>query len=62
MKIVNVNNLSLQFDTEEEVTEELIESYIELLNVTLSDIHLNSQPQIVKEDNLEFEVINIGEI
>ena len=59
MKPINVKNITLQFDSSEAVTEGLIETMIELVNATLSDVHSFSQPQIIMQDDTTIEVIDL---
>ena len=59
MKPVNVKNITLQFDTTEEVDEGLVETMIELVNATLSDVHSFSQPQIIQQDDTTIQVIDL---
>lgn len=59
MKIINVNNVVLQFDLEDdiEITEEMINSQIEAINTFLSDQFSWSQPQLVVSSDKEINVI-----
>ena len=59
MKPVFVKNITLQFDATEEVDEKLVETMIELVNATLSDTNLFSQPQIVQQDDTTIQVIDL---
>ena len=62
MKPVIVKNISLQFDTKEHVDEGLVNTMIELVNKTLSDVHKFSQPQIVKQSDTSIKVIELLDI
>ena len=59
MKLVNIQNLTLQFDTTGNVDDGLIITMIELINTTLSDIHPTSQPQIVIQKDMNVKVIDL---
>ena len=63
MKIVNVK-LLLQFDhfdDEGEVTREMVESYVNIVNETLSTMHSSSQPHLFVNDETEIVVIEVDE-
>ena len=57
---VIVTSLSLQFDSDEEVTQEQVELYVSLINITLGDIHRDSQPQLVLNNNSETIQIDLN--
>ena len=59
MKPVTIKNITLQFDTSEDVDDGLINTMIELVNNTLSDVHKFSQPKIIKQYNTKVKVIDL---
>lgn len=59
MKPVNVRNITLQFDSSEDVTEEVVNKIIELVNNTLSDANHFEEPQIIKQNDTTIQVIDL---
>lgn len=61
MKIVNVNNLNLQFEVEDgiDINEEMVEAYVDLINGTMSNMFHTSQPAMVKQHDTKVTVIEI---
>lgn len=62
MKPVSIKNITLQFDSSEDVDEGMIETMIELVNTTLSDVHSFSQPQIIRQWNTKVKVIDLTDL
>lgn len=63
MKIVNAK-LLLQFDhfgDEGEVTREMVQTYVHLINETLSTMHNSSQPQLFMNDETEITVAEVDD-
>ncbi len=59
MRLVNVNNLVLQFDVEDdvEVTEEMVKAYIDLLNGTMSNMYRTSNPQLTELGSMPMKIV-----
>jgi hypothetical protein len=63
MKIVNAK-LLLQFDhfgDEGEVTKEMVQTYVQIINETLSMMHRDSQPQLFVNDDTEIIVVEVDD-
>lgn len=58
MKLVNVNNLVLQFDVEDdvEVTEEMVKGFIDLLNGTMFSMYATSDPVLTEVGSAPIEI------
>lgn len=59
MKLINVKNITLQFDSSEEATEETVNKVIEMVNATLSDVNMFIEPQIIQQDDTTIQVFDL---
>lgn len=58
MKIVNIENIMLQFDIDKNVDESTIKNMIKTINHFLSENFLSSQPKLLLNDELKITIIN----
>lgn len=59
MKLVNIKNITLQFDSVENVNNETVNQVIDLVNKILSDKNLFIEPQIIKQNDTLIQVIDL---
>lgn len=59
MKLVNIKNITLQFDSVENVSNETVNQVIDLLNQVLSNENLFIEPQIIKQNDTLIQVIDL---
>ena len=59
MKAINVKNITLQFDSSEEVTDEMVNKIIALVNETISEANHFEQPQIIQQDDTNILIIEV---
>ena len=58
MKIVNIENIMLQFDINDNVDEGTIKNVVKIINHFLSEKFSSSQPKLLLNDELKITIIN----